>query len=139
MNPECLFCKIATKTSPAKIVYEDDHAVAFLDVAPRAPGHTMVIPKYHAPTLIALPNEEVAPLFNAVKKTVELLMTGLRPDGITIGVNQGRASGQEVDHFHVHLLPRWHSDGGGPVQSLVHNVPQESIEEIQKKILNVKK
>jgi histidine triad (HIT) family protein len=135
MDPDCLFCKIAAKTIPAKIIYEDDHAVAFLDIMPRAPGHTMVIPKYHAPTMIELPDEEVAPLFNAVKKTARLLMAALRPDGITIGINQGRASGQEVDHLHVHLVPRSHGDGGGSVQSVVHNAPQESLDEIAKKIL----
>ncbi len=136
MNPDCLFCKIAAKTIPAKIVYEDEHAIAFLDITPRAPGHTMVIPKYHAPTLIGLPDGEISPLFSAVKKIAALLMVALHPDGITIGVNQGRASGQEIDHLHVHLMPRWHGDGGGAVQSLVHNMPQESLEAIQKKILD---
>jgi histidine triad (HIT) family protein len=106
----------------------------------------MVIPKYHAPTLTALPDDEVAQLFLAVKKTAELLMAALHPDGITIGINQGRASGQEVDHLHVHLMPRWHGDGGGAVQSLVHpstasgraDAPQKSLEEIAKKILDSK-
>ena len=134
-NPDCLFCKIAGKTIPAKIVYEDDHAMAFLDIAPRTEGHVMVIPKYHAPTLAVLPDDEVAPLFAAVKKTAELLMTGLRSDGITIGINQGRASGQEVDHLHVHLMPRSHGEGGGSVQSIIHNPPKISIEEVQKKIV----
>jgi len=135
-NPDCLFCKIAAKTFPAKIVYEDDHAMAFLDIVPRTEGHAMVIPRYHAPTLAALPDDEVAPLFAAVKKTAALLMDGLHPDGITIGINQGRASGQEVDHLHVHLMPRWHGDGGGSVQSIIHNPPKESIDEVQKKILS---
>ena len=63
-------------------------------------------------------------------------MAALHPDGITMGMNQGRASGQEVDHLHVHLMPRWHGDGGGSVQSLVHNAPQESLDMVQKKILD---
>jgi histidine triad (HIT) family protein len=134
MNPDCLFCKIITKTIPAKIVYEDEHVIAFLDITPRAPGHTMVIPKYHAPTLIALPDGEVALLFGTVKKTAAMLMSALHPDGITIGINQGRASGQEVDHLHVHLMPRFHGDGGSAVQSVVHNVPQESLDEMCEKI-----
>lgn len=138
MNPDCIFCKIAAKKSSAKVIYEDDHAVAFLDITPHAPGHTMVIPKSHAPTLIALSNEEVAPLFGAVKKTAAILMSALYPDGITIGINQGRASGQEVDHLHIHLMPRWHGDGGIAVQSIVHNVPKESLEEVAKKILERK-
>jgi histidine triad (HIT) family protein len=132
---DCLFCKIAAKGIPAQVIYEDDRTLAFLDVKPRSAGHAMVIPKYHAPTLTALPDDEVAPLFSAVKKVAELLTEKLAPDGITIGINQGRASGQEVDHLHVHLMPRWHGDGGGPIQSVVHNPPKESLEEIQKKIV----
>ena len=134
-SPDCLFCKIAAKTIPAKIVYENDCVIAFLDVAPRAEGHTMVISKYHAPTLIALPDDEIAPLFGAVKEVAELLMAGLCPDGITIGLNQGRASGQEVDHLHIHLMPRWDGDGGSSVQSVVNHPPKASLEEVQKKIL----
>ena len=94
-NPDCLFCKIAAKTIPAKIVYEDDHAVAFLDIMPRTEGHTMVIPKYHAPTLAVLPDDEVAPLFAAVKKTAELLTKALHPDGITIGPDRDPAIGMK--------------------------------------------
>lgn len=137
MNIDCLFCKIAEKTVPATIIYEDDHTIAFLDIIPRAPGHAMVIPKYHAPTLAELPEEEVAPLFLAVRKTIALLATGLHPDGFTIGINQGRASGQEVDHLHVHIIPRSQSDGGGSVQSVVHNPPKEPLDEIAKKIMSV--
>lgn len=133
---DCLFCKIAAKQIPAAAIREDEHTLAFLDIAPRSPGHTMVIPKHHAPTLVALPEGEVGPLFAAVKKVAELLTKKLAPDGITIGINQGRASGQEVDHLHVHLMPRWRGDGGGPVQSVVHNAPKESAEEITAKILS---
>jgi histidine triad (HIT) family protein len=134
-NPDCLFCKIVSKQIPAQTLFEDDHVLVFLDVHPRTTGHTMVIPKYHAPRLVELPNEEVGPLFLAVKKTAELLNEKLKCDGVTIGMNQGRASGQEVDHLHVHLMPRWHNDGGGSVQSAVNNPPKESVEEIRKKIL----
>jgi histidine triad (HIT) family protein len=131
---DCLFCKIIAKTIPAQVVYEDDHAVAFLDIVPRAPGHTMVIPKVHAPNFLELPDAEVGPLFEAVKRVAELLVRKLGPDGVTMGVNQGRASGQEVDHLHIHLIPRWHGDGGSAVQSVVANTPKESLEEIRKKI-----
>lgn len=132
----CLFCKIAAKTIPSQAIYEDDHTLAFLDIMPRAPGHAMVIPKYHAPNVLELPDADVAPLFLAVKKVAELLSKKLKADGITIGINQGRESGQEVDHLHVHLMPRWHGDGGGAIQSAVKNAPKESLEEIRKKILS---
>jgi histidine triad (HIT) family protein len=69
-----------------------------------------------------------------VKKVAEMLSSKLKCDGLTIGINQGRASGQEVDHLHVHLMPRWHGDGGSAIQSVVNNKPKESLEEIRRKI-----
>jgi histidine triad (HIT) family protein len=133
-DPNCLFCKIVAKSIPAQIVYEDDHTLAFLDITPHAPGHTMVIPKYHASRLVELPDVEVASLFAAVKKVAKLLDDKLGADGVTIGINQGRASGQEVDHLHVHIMPRWKGDKGNAVQSLVNNPPKGSLEEMRKKI-----
>lgn len=70
-----------------------------------------------------------------MKKVDQLLMKKLSPDGITIGANQGRASGQEVDHLHVHLMPRWYGDGGGSIQSVVGKKPDGSVEEVEKEIL----
>jgi histidine triad (HIT) family protein len=135
MNPDCLFCKIIEKKIPAYIIYEDEHALAFLDITPRAPGHSLVIPKQHAPRIVDLPDPEVGPLFLAVKRVGEMLMKGLAPDGVTIGMNQGRAGGQEVDHLHVHLMPRFHGDNGHAIQAVVNNPPKEDVEDIQKKIL----
>ena len=132
---DCLFCKIAAKEIPAQVIYEDDRTIAFLDIMPRSPGHTMVIPKFHAPNSLELPDSEVAPLFAAVKKVADMLSQKLRSDGMTVGINQGRASGQEVDHLHVHLMPRWQGDGGSAVQSVVNNKPKESLEEMRKKII----
>lgn len=134
-NPDCLFCKIVDKKIPAQVLYEDDHVLVFLDVAPQAPGHTMVIPKEHARNIIELSSAEVGPLFLGVKRTAELLKNKLQPEGVTIGINQGRASGQEVDHLHVHLLPRWHGDKGSAIQSVVNNPPKESLEEMREKLV----
>lgn len=134
-NTDCLFCKIAAKKIPAQVVYEDEHTLAFFDIAPSAPGHTMVIPKVHAPNFLELPDAEIAPLFAAVKKVAELVVGKLHADGATVGINQGRASGQFVDHLHVHIIPRWKGDGGSAVQSVVRNVPKETPEVILKKIL----
>lgn len=132
----CLFCKIARKEIPADIIYEDEKTVAFLDIQPRALGHTMVISKYHSRHMDDLPESEIGPLFSSVKKVVGLLGKSLRPDGFTVGINQGRAGGQEVDHLHVHVFPRFKNDGGSPVQSVVSNPPKESLKEISKLIKN---
>lgn len=134
-DASCFFCKITSKKAPAFIIYENDSVLAFLDVEPRTLGHTLIIPKHHSSNIIDLPESAVAPLFSAVKVVVNLLVSGLHADGLTIGINQGRASGQVVDHLHVHLLPRFDGDGGGAIQSVVSNRPTASLEEVQKKIL----
>lgn len=134
--PNCLFCKIVSKEIASPIIYEDDHAIAFFDIMPRTPGHTLVVPKDHAPTIVQLPPNEVGPLFAVVKKMTALLVEKLGSDGATIGINQGRVAGQEVDHLHVHVMPRWAGDGGGSIQSIVNSGTKgESVEDLKKKVL----
>ena len=131
---QCLFCDIGSKRIAAEVIYEDEAAMAFLDINPRAPGHAMVIPKAHAETIIDLPDNDMGPLFSAVKRTAEKLMHATKSDGLTIGINQGRASGQEIDHLHVHLIPRFADDRGNSLQSVVNNHPKKSTKEIAEQI-----
>jgi len=131
---DCLFCKIANKEIPAQIIYESVDATAVLDVNPRAPGHTMVLPKVHAANILELPDEKIKGVFKAVKETTDLLNKKLKPDGFTIGINHGRVSGQIVEHLHIHVIPRWAGDGGGSIHSVVDNQLKESLEEIVKLI-----
>ncbi len=131
---ECLFCKIASKEIPAEILYQDEAAVAFLDIKPIAPGHTLVIPKYHAANLRNLPEELIGPLFKAVSRVSKMLVQALNPDGISYGINEGAVSGQSIEHLHIHLAPRFIGDGGKSFHSIVHNVPKEDLKEIAKKI-----
>jgi histidine triad (HIT) family protein len=133
-NDTCLFCKIASHKIPAKVIYEDDHVFAFLDIMPRAVGHTMVIPKVHASNILELSQLEIEPLFVAVKHVAGMLSKSLRPNGFTIGMNQGRASGQEVNHLHVHIIPRWNDDGGSAIQSVVNKPGEESLDALLGKI-----
>ncbi len=135
---DCFFCKIINKEAPAEIIYEDANAMAFLDIHPKAPGHTMVVPKIHAETILDLPKEEVGELFGAVKKITELLDKSLKPDGFTIGINHGEASGRIVEHLHIHIVPRWYNDGGGSIHSVVDNPPKQSLKEIKAQITNYK-
>ena len=133
----CLFCNIAEKKVEAFVVYEDEHAVAFLDIQPRVEGHTVVVPKAHAQMLGSLPDEEVGPFFTGVKRTATIVSNALRADGLTIGINQGSVSGQTIGHLHVHIFPRFTNDGGGSVHSVVHVPPAHSIEEVYKKIKRI--
>ncbi len=129
-----MFCKIGRKEIPAEIVYENDHAFAILDIHPVSPGHTMVISRTHAKDLPELPKEEVGPLFEGVKVVLDKIQKALKPDGFTIGINQGSVSGQVVDHLHIHLIPRFTGDNGRSVHFVVQNPPKESLPEIAKKI-----
>lgn len=133
---DCLFCRIVSGEVPAEQVYEDEHVVAFLDIHPRAPGHTVVIPREHALNILELPQTEVPGFFLAVQKLAGAVQSGLGAPGLTIGINQGRVSGQEVDHLHVHLIPRFTDDGGGAIQSVVNHPSTESLPEVSQKIKN---
>jgi histidine triad (HIT) family protein len=134
---DCLFCKIGNKSVPANVVYEDAHSVGILDINPKAPGHTMIIPKEHRETILDASEEELGPLFSSVKSVVEILQQVLSAEGFTIGINQGDAAGQTVKHLHIHVIPRFRNDQGGSIHSVVNNPPQESREEIAEKIKKV--
>lgn len=134
---DCLFCKIVQKKIPAETVFEDDDTLAFLDIHPVAPGHTLVIPKEHAETVIALSDRGTSALFLTVKRITATLEKALLPNGFTIGINHGRVAGQLVDHVHVHIIPRFADDGGGSVHTIVSNPPQESLRAIVRKLKSV--
>ncbi|MGC9046760.1 MAG: HIT family protein [Minisyncoccia bacterium] len=132
---DCLFCKIINKEINADIIYEDEDVLVILDIQPRAPGHAIVLPKKHVANILELEQNDIGLVFSGVQKATQLLDKSLNPDGFTIGINQGRASGQTIDHLHIHIMPRWYNDGGGSIHSVVNNKPTESLSEIKNKIL----
>ena len=108
---ECIFCKIVKKEIPARIVYEDDENIAFLDRAPTSKGHTLVIPKQHnGERFSEYPDEEVKSLFLAVKNVSKAIEKGLSKN-YNIGINNGPIAGQIIFHPHVHIIPRYENDG----------------------------
>jgi len=94
----------------------------------------MVLSKTHSENMIDLPVEQIGSLFEAVQKVALLLNKTFSPDGFTIGLNQGRAAGQVIDHLHIHIIPRWLNDGGSSLHSVVNNPPKENLAETAKKI-----
>ncbi|MDO8585257.1 MAG: HIT family protein [bacterium] len=130
----CLFCNIATKEISARIVYEDDATLAFLDIHPRTMGHTVIIPKTHTENIVMAPEALITPTFLTVKKITVMLQHTLSPKGFTIGINHGRISGQAVDHLHVHVIPRYEGDGGGSIHSVVNYSSLLSLDEVAAKI-----
>ena len=132
---DCLFCKIASKEIPSEVVYEDEAAIAFLDVNPLTLGHTVIIPKSHAENILDLADDRVGATFLAVKHVAKMLERAVNPEGFTIGINHGRISGQTVPHLHIHVIPRYLGDGGGSIHSVVEFRPKESIQKTKEKII----
>ncbi|NPA15562.1 MAG: HIT family protein [Deferribacteres bacterium] len=107
----CVFCKIVSGEIPAYKVYEDDEFLAFLDIGPVNKGHLLVIPRKHYPTLLDMPEDEAGKLYKLVHRLAKAVKSALSADGLNIINNVGEASGQEVFHVHVHIIPRFYDDG----------------------------
>ncbi len=108
---DCIFCKIVAGDTPSSKVFENEHVLAFLDIAPVRPGHVLVIPKEHYTSLLETPDEKLAEIVAAARKVANALMkTGLG-EATTVSFNNGVAAGQVVFHTHVHVIPRAEGDG----------------------------
>lgn len=107
---ECVFCGIVAHDVPATVVYEDVRVLAFLDVAPAADGHTLVVPKNHAQDLLSVSPGDLAAVATASQAVARLLDDRLRPDGFTVFQANRQAGWQHVFHLHFHVVPRWKGD-----------------------------
>lgn len=130
MAEDCIFCSIVAGDIPGRIVKETDHALAFLDANPLAPGHTLVVPKQHYSRVNDIPGDEAAELFGAVHELAATVEDAVDADAVSIGINDGEAAGQEVPHSHVHLVPRYEGDGGGPFHAINPDSEQPSDAEL---------
>ena len=120
-DPTNIFAKILRGEAPCVKVYEDDVALAFMDVMPRADGHTLVIPKVPARALFDIDPADLAHFMPAVQKVARAVMTGMKAEGLSVQQFNETAGGQQVFHLHFHLLPRWMGVAlrppGGPFQN----------------------
>ncbi len=105
MSESCVFCKIARKEAPAKIVYEDDQVIAFMSIQPINVGHTLVVPKTHYENVYAISLDEIAYLYKIVKKIAHAVKNAVNAEGIRIVQNNGVAAGQVIFHLHAHIIP----------------------------------
>jgi histidine triad (HIT) family protein len=105
-DPNNIFAKIIRGDLPAYKVYEDDKALAFLDIMPRAPGHTLVLPKAPARNILDIKPEDLAHVAHVVQKIAQAQRKAFKADGITIQQFNEKAGGQVVFHLHVHVIPR---------------------------------
>lgn len=101
---DCLFCKIAAGTIPAKKVFDDEHAVAIMDINPQAPVHALVIPKKHVASLAETNAGDAALLGHLLEMARELAVERKLDAGYRVVVNTGPNGGQTVEHLHLHVL-----------------------------------
>ena len=125
---DCIFCKIIKGEISAKIISESEKSLAFMDAFPLTKGHCLVIPKNHYQKIQDIPTEENADLFGTVRHVMS------KVDALTnatlMAVHNGKESGQEIPHVHVHLIPRSSGDSAGPVHSMFSNPVKLSDKEI---------
>ncbi|RLI09164.1 HIT family protein [Candidatus Bathyarchaeota archaeon] len=132
MQRRCIFCRIIGGEAPAHKVYEDERVLAFLDIYPSAPGHTLIIPKAHVARVEDLSEEDAAALFRALHRLVGRIQAAVGAPASTIGVNNGPESGQEVPHVHIHVIPRFRGDRGGIIQGIARSGRRPSGEELRR-------
>ncbi|MCD6589699.1 HIT family protein [Candidatus Woesearchaeota archaeon] len=108
---DCIFCKIINGEIPSNKIYESENFVAFLDIMPINPGHTLIVSKKHYENMDELPGELGEELLRVIKTVARAIVKAVNADGYNIGMNNGRAAGQLVMHAHIHIIPRFKEDG----------------------------
>lgn len=107
MDNNCIFCEILNKEIPSFEIYEDGDFRAILDVAPATKGHVLILPKEHAATLTDLSDDKLSKILILAKKIINAMKEVHGFTNYNIVQNNGRIAGQTVDHFHLHLIPRY--------------------------------
>ena len=107
---DCIFCSIIAGEAKSWRVYENDTAVAFFDRGQATAGHTLVVPRHHAPDLWTLTADQAAETMRTVHTVAHLLRERLAASGLNVMQSNGRAAWQSVFHYHVHLIPRYGDD-----------------------------
>ena len=133
---DCIFCKIISKEIPAKILYEDDDTISFLDAFPVAKGHTLVIPKAHFAQIQDMPDNVNQKLFDTVHKIIP--KTDSVKGSTLVLIHNGKESGQEIMHVHVHLIPRGLDDSGDNTDKLFQNKFEMSDDDTNKLLDDLK-
>ena len=133
---DCIFCKIANKEIPSRIIMETKNSVAFLDAFPVSCGHTLVIPKNHYEKMQDMTDIDNSDLFDTVHNVISKVdkLTG----STLLAIHNGKGSGQEIPHVHVHLIPRKSDDQAGPVHNMFKNRPKLSDKELDELCTKIK-
>ena len=119
---ECIFCKIIKGEIPSYKVYEDDQVMAFLDINPYSPGHTLIIPKKHTLDINSITDKDLMHIMKVSRKIAKLLTEKLNCDGFTLIQNNGFV--QEVKHFHLHVIPKYKKNYEADVKEIYEKITQ---------------
>lgn len=111
MVKDCIFCKIISGEIPSFKIYENEKILAFLDINPVNPGHTLVIPKDHYYNFSDTPEEVLCELIKVTKKIAPAVLKGAGAESFNLTINNGAEAGQVVPHTHFHIVPRFNGDG----------------------------
>jgi histidine triad (HIT) family protein len=129
-DPNCTFCKIADGKIKARVIGQNDKAVAFLDAMPLSIGHTLVIPKSHYGKVQEMNREYSSAVFDLLWQVSSAVEKVAGVNASTIAIHNGREAGQEVPHVHVHVIPRNTDDGAGPIHAMFKKRPVPNPEEM---------
>ena len=110
---DCIFCKLANGEIPTATLYEDDEFRVILDQGPATKGHALILPKQHFANIYEIPDETAAKAMILGKKMATAMTKAHHSDGFNLVQNNGKAAGQTVFHFHMHLIPRYEGDNAG--------------------------
>jgi histidine triad (HIT) family protein len=135
----CIFCKIVNDSTSARIIDQNDKAIAFLDAFPLSAGHTLIVPKSHYSKVQDMDREYSSDVFNLLWKVSGAVEKAAGVNASTIAIHNGREAGQEVPHVHVHIIPRSLRDGAGPVHSMFKERPKLSSKELDLMLQSIKK
>ena len=124
---DCIFCRIVARQIPATVVHEDEHTLAFMDLGQVNPGHVLVAVKKHAENLYALDDAQAGAVLRAAARVARAIRDAFAPQGLSVYQANGKAAGQTVFHYHVHLVPR-HEGDGMALSWPVKNPPREQLE-----------
>jgi histidine triad (HIT) family protein len=135
----CIFCKIVNDSTSARIIDQNDKAIAFLDAFPLSAGHTLIVPKSHYSKVQDMDREYSSDVFNLLWKVSGVVEKAAGVNASTIAIHNGREAGQEVPHVHIHIIPRSLSDGAGPVHSMFKERPKLSPKELDLMLQSIKR
>ncbi len=131
---DSIFSKIIRREIPATVLFENEHVIAFLDINPVNPGHTLVVPKNEQPNVLESSEQDIVEVLKVARMLAPIVVKVVNADGFVLSTNTGAASGQSVFHTHFHIIPRFENDGHA---SWKHSSANE--EEMEKLAEEIKK